>query len=75
MLWRGHAIQGRCQPGRRAVLEETSWKSDHHNSTPCEVISQAKMTNGIKLIACIFNWIEFCVETNKNSVVGAIWLV
>jgi hypothetical protein len=21
-LWRGHAFQGRCQPGRRAVLEE-----------------------------------------------------
>jgi hypothetical protein len=22
MLWRGHANQGRCQPGRRANLEE-----------------------------------------------------
>jgi hypothetical protein len=34
MLWRGHANQGRCQPGRRAVLEETSIESDHFRFYP-----------------------------------------
>ena len=33
ILWRGHAIQGRCQPGRRAVLEETKEPSDRIYST------------------------------------------
>jgi hypothetical protein len=33
-LWRGHANQGRCQPGRRAVLEETSCVSDHFQFYP-----------------------------------------
>jgi hypothetical protein len=43
MLWREHAFQGRCQPGRRAVLEETSCEYDQHNSTLCAVILQAWM--------------------------------
>ncbi len=37
-LWRGHSIQGRCQPGRRAVLEETKEPSDRMYSTPSEAI-------------------------------------
>jgi len=40
MLWRGHAIQGRCQPGRRAVLEETKEPSDRNNSTLGRAFSQ-----------------------------------
>ncbi len=38
MLWRGHANQGRCQPGRRAVLEETSYVSDHFQFYPVKGI-------------------------------------
>lgn len=40
MLWRGHANQGRCQPGRRAVLEETKEPSDLTHSTLGEAFSQ-----------------------------------
>jgi len=42
MLWRGHAFQGRCQPGRRAVLEETKEPSDHRYFTLNGAFSQAK---------------------------------
>jgi hypothetical protein len=40
MLWRGHANQGRCQPGRRAVLEETKELSYRSYSTLGEAFSQ-----------------------------------
>jgi hypothetical protein len=42
MLWRGHANQGREQPGRRAVLEETKLSSDRENFTPKVLFSQGK---------------------------------
>jgi hypothetical protein len=45
MLWRGHANQGRCQPGRRAVLEETKEQSDLKYSTLSGRFSQAKTAN------------------------------
>ena len=45
MLWRGHANQGRCQPGRRAVLEETKEPSDRTHSTLPDRFSQAKTAN------------------------------
>jgi hypothetical protein len=59
MLWREHAFQGRCQPGRRAVPEETSYESDQQDSTLREAISQVKMMPRIKLISFIYNQIEF----------------
>jgi hypothetical protein len=43
MLWREHAKQGRCQPGRRAVLEETSCEYDHPDSTLSAAILQGQM--------------------------------
>ena len=48
MLWRGHANQGRCQPGRRAVLEETKEPSDRTYSTLNRAFSQAETRlNGV----------------------------
>src|ERR1700688_1524221 len=41
ILWRAHAIQGRCEPGRRAVLEENKEPSDRSYSTLNDVFSQA----------------------------------
>jgi hypothetical protein len=40
ILWRGHANQGRCQPGRRAVLEETKEPSDRSYSSLSDPFSQ-----------------------------------
>jgi hypothetical protein len=42
MLWRGHAFQGRYQPGRRAVLEETDVMSDRKQYTCTALCFQAK---------------------------------
>ena len=39
-LWREDTIQGRCQPGRRAVLEETKEPSDLTHSTLNKGFSQ-----------------------------------
>jgi hypothetical protein len=49
ILWRGHANQGRCQPGRRAVLEETKEPSDRKYSTLPDCFSQAKTANSGQL--------------------------
>jgi hypothetical protein len=54
MLWRGHAIQGRCQPGRRAVLEETSLSLTTFDSTLSKTFSQAELKEKRKVIVCIF---------------------
>jgi hypothetical protein len=53
-LWRGHANQGRCQPGRRAVLEETSLSLTTFNSTLSRTFSQAELKEKIKVIMFIF---------------------
>jgi hypothetical protein len=58
ILWRGHANQGRCQPGRRAVLEETKEPSDRRYSTPNASFSQAKFSHKHQVIAFIFSLIE-----------------
>jgi hypothetical protein len=52
MLWRGHAFQGRHQPGRRAVLEETKEPSDRRYSTLREAFSQAQ-TRVLDLCMCL----------------------
>ena len=57
-LWRGHAFQGRDQPGRRAVLEETNLTSDLVNSTANERFSQAQTDCPSTHIAIIFNEME-----------------
>jgi hypothetical protein len=57
MLWRGHANQGRYQPGRRAVLEETNVMSDLLNSTGTGVFSQAQTARIVSHIPFICNYI------------------
>ena len=61
ILWRGHANQGRCQPGRRAVLEETKVPSDITYSTPNGAFSQAR--SGLKIvdITLFFNHLTLAV--------------
>jgi hypothetical protein len=58
ILWRGHANQGRCEPGRRAVLEENKVPSDRCYSTPSAAFSQAEINHKHQLIAFIFRLIE-----------------
>jgi hypothetical protein len=53
MLWRGHAIQGRCQPGRRAVLEETKEPSDRRYSTPGGSFSQGNFHSQQSINGCV----------------------
>jgi hypothetical protein len=55
ILWRGHANQGRCQPGRRAVLEETKEPSDRRYCTLNKAVSQAKTSPPRPCITFIFN--------------------
>jgi len=55
MLRRGHANQGRCQPGRRAVLEETKEPSDRGYSNLNGAFSQAETGPNKLFIAFSFN--------------------
>src|SRR4029077_19499284 len=55
MLWRGHANQGRCQPGRRAVLEETRCPSDHTKSTVNQPPSQVRFCDLYSCICPVFS--------------------
>jgi hypothetical protein len=57
-LCRENANQGRCEPGRRAVLEETKEPSDRTYSTPSAVISQAQMLVRRSNRPLIFNRIQ-----------------
>jgi hypothetical protein len=67
MLWRGHENQGRCEPGRRAVLEENKEPSDRRYSTPKTPFSQAKINGKQQLIVFIFSLIELA-QSSKGDV-------
>jgi hypothetical protein len=50
--------QGRCEPGRRAVLEENKEPSDRKHCTLNRAFSQAEINSGINVIAFIFRLID-----------------
>lgn len=58
ILWRGHTNQGRCQPGRRAVLEETKCPSDRKYSTLNTAFSQVQTLAYSSDRRLIFNKIQ-----------------
>jgi hypothetical protein len=68
MLWRGHANQGRCQPGRRAVLEETKEPSDRTDSTSNMAFSQGEINHERQVIAFIFNLIQLSGYGRKGCI-------
>jgi hypothetical protein len=71
MLWRGHAIQGRCQPGRRAVLEETKEPSDRRYSTLNGAFSQANTSLKSPHIALIIYHIAGFSRRHKRLEVSS----
>ena len=66
-LWRELANQGRCQPGRRAVLEETKEPSDRTHSTLNEAFSQARLDLKSVDIALFFNYLRLAVFVERHD--------
>jgi hypothetical protein len=67
ILWRGHANQGRCQPGRRAVLEETKEPSDHRYSTLSKAFSQVRLDLKSVGIALFINYLRLAVFVERQE--------
>jgi hypothetical protein len=57
-LCREHRNQGRCEPGRRAVLEETKEPSDRTHSTLTAAFSQGPNGHVPTINSFLFNWLH-----------------
>jgi HD superfamily phosphohydrolase len=65
-LCRENANQGRCEPGRRAVLEETKEPSDRGHSTPNAFFSQAEIGCLLVSISIVFSGMGCCINPRTS---------